>query len=86
MIAPFRATRTKHVFSHRSWADQCHTIANAHSEHEKRQHLERRPNGMPACKAVQFRRQERFVIRCVLETEHHWRRSGGGEGMQDAQE
>src|SRR6266851_790014 len=52
---------------------------------EKRQHLERCPNGMPACKSVQFRCQEGFVIRCVLDAEHYRCRPGRGEAMKNAQ-
>src|SRR5713101_4192062 len=41
---------------------------------------------MPAGKVVQFRGQERFVIWCVLETEHDWCRSGRGKRVQQTQE
>src|SRR6266853_1617833 len=41
---------------------------------------------MPVSEAVEFRRQEHFVIRDILDAEHDWRSPGGGEGVQDAQE
>ncbi len=53
---------------------------------EKRQHLERCPNGMPLFKSVQFGRQGHLIIRCVFDAEHHWGCPGRGEGVKDTQQ
>src|SRR5712664_1914022 len=52
---------------------------------EKREYLKDCSNGMPACEAVQFRSQDRFVIGGVFETEHHGCCSGSSQRMQETQ-